>query len=192
MAVIGFLRSDAGDAESRVIGVPPGLERNRLCRGAERRDRISLGQKSMHRLPALAAELVRRPVSVIVGNITRGNRGQGRDHDHPDRLRVGFDPVELASSPASTGRAAMSPAWSFSAPTWERSALSSCASSPPGDDACHARDPNTPIPRRSEKRYRPRRKRSGSHSSLSMSRTSAKSQRICDVRPEPRRRAARR
>lgn len=45
--------------------VPPRLERNRLRRRAKRRDRISLGGGHNERLPALAADLVHRKVSVI-------------------------------------------------------------------------------------------------------------------------------
>ena len=44
MPVIGFLRSSPIDA-LRTLGdrVSPGLERSRVCRGPERRDRIPLG-----------------------------------------------------------------------------------------------------------------------------------------------------
>ena len=61
---------DAGDRVSRqrvagaiariVAALPPGLKRNRLRRRPERHDRISLGGRSIRRLPALAADLVRR------------------------------------------------------------------------------------------------------------------------------------
>ena len=48
------------------------------------------------RLPALAADLVRRQVAVIVDVAhTCGARGQGGDSDNSDRLRVGGDPVKL-------------------------------------------------------------------------------------------------
>ena len=39
------------------------------------------------RLPALVADLIRRPVAVIVGEHQCGARGQGRNHDGADRLR---------------------------------------------------------------------------------------------------------
>ena len=64
------------------------------------------------RLPALAADLVRRQVTVIVASPhTRGARGQGGDRD---RFRSSSASPTIrsssVSSPASTGRAATSPA----------------------------------------------------------------------------------
>ena len=51
-------------------------------------DRIPLGGGRYDRLPALAAELVRRPVVVIVASGTPvGARGQGSNDDDSDRLR---------------------------------------------------------------------------------------------------------
>ena len=61
MPVIGFLSARI----ARCIARPPArissrAEGGRLCRGPKRRHRISLGRKSNDRLPALAADLVRR------------------------------------------------------------------------------------------------------------------------------------
>ena len=39
------------------------------------------------RLPALVADLIRRPVDVIVANTPPASGRQGRDHDGPDRVR---------------------------------------------------------------------------------------------------------
>ena len=48
------------------------------------------------RLPALAAELVRRQVAVIVATAARGGAcRQGRDDDDSHRLLTGADPVKL-------------------------------------------------------------------------------------------------
>ena len=47
MPVIGFLSPASPDAiRDRLRGVSPGPERNRLCRGRERGDRIPLGRGS--------------------------------------------------------------------------------------------------------------------------------------------------
>ena len=67
MPVIGFLSSSSPRAMRHCRRcVPQGPERKRLCRGPERRDRIPLGGRSIRSLPALAADLVRRQVAVIV------------------------------------------------------------------------------------------------------------------------------
>ena len=62
------------------------------------------------RLPALAADLVRRQVAVIVATAPpAAPRGQGGDHDDSDRLHdAATTRSSSASSPASTGRAATS------------------------------------------------------------------------------------
>ena len=44
-------------------------------------------ENQTERLPALAAELVRRPVAVIVANSLAAAAAKGCDHDDSDRLR---------------------------------------------------------------------------------------------------------
>ena len=67
MPVIGYLGNGTpGPAAPQCGRIPPGTERNRLCRGTKPDDRIRLGGGSPDRLPALAADLVGRKVDVIV------------------------------------------------------------------------------------------------------------------------------
>jgi putative ABC transport system substrate-binding protein len=117
MPVIGFLNS--GRLTRCAISwraFRQGLKRNRLCRGPERGDRIPLGGGQYDRLPALAADLVRRQVAVIAatGAGPSALAAKAATTTIPDRLQTGGDPVSLALSPASTGRAATSPASIFS------------------------------------------------------------------------------
>ena len=56
------------DVDASRDRVPPGPEGSRLHRGPERRDRIRSGTVKSDRLPALVADLIRRPVAVIVGD----------------------------------------------------------------------------------------------------------------------------
>ena len=65
MPVIGFLHPARRSERTSRGGIPQRAERNRLCRGPERGDRIPLGAGHDDRLPELAADLVRRRVAVI-------------------------------------------------------------------------------------------------------------------------------
>ena len=75
--------------------VPPGAERNRLCRRSKRRDRIPLGGGKYDRLPALAADLVGRKVDVIVtqGGILPARAAKDATSAIPI-IFTGGDPVE--------------------------------------------------------------------------------------------------
>ena len=66
MPVIGFLDPTSPEASAALpAAFRRGLNEDGLCRGPERRDRIPLGGGQYDRLPALAADLVRRQVAVI-------------------------------------------------------------------------------------------------------------------------------
>ena len=130
----------AGDADDRVsqqcIGrwvrdlcarILPGLERRRLRRRRERRNRVSLAEGQYNRLPALAADLVRRKVDVIAANSAM-LPARAATTTIPIVFNTSLDPVQLGLV-ASLSRAAMSPASSSSAANSDPSACSCCASS---------------------------------------------------------------
>ena len=97
--------------------------RARTSRSNTAGQRVDIG-----RLPELAAELVRRRVTVIAGiHPACGAGGQGGDHDDPDRLHRAA-PIRSSSAllPASTGRAAMLRVQLFSPQSWRRSDWSCC------------------------------------------------------------------
>ena len=81
------------------------------------------------RLPALAADLVSRQVAVIVAGAASGSaRGEGGDHDHSDRLRIGGDPVKLGLVASLNRPGGNVTGVTFSPPSCGRSGWSYCAS----------------------------------------------------------------
>jgi len=75
-------------------------------------DRISLCEFQLDRLPALAADLVRRQVAVIATASTPGALAQGGDRDRFRLdLRDSVNPVEIGLVASLSDRAATSRAW---------------------------------------------------------------------------------
>ena len=67
MPVIGFLERHSPTRSRRSLrGIPPGSEGNRLCRGQNVAIEYRWAEGQYDRLPAMAADLVRRQVAVIV------------------------------------------------------------------------------------------------------------------------------
>ena len=94
MPVIGFLRSTSlADATHLVTAFRQGLKEAGFVEGQNVAIEFRSAEGHVDRLPALVADLIRRPVAVIVGNHPCGARGQGRDHDGPIVFATGSDPV---------------------------------------------------------------------------------------------------
>ena len=108
MPVIGFLEQPIARSIASYWRFPPGLKEAGYVEGQNVAIEYRWADGQYDRLPALAADLVRRRVAVIVARRTRlpARRRQGGDHDDPDRLRPASDPVELGLVASLTGRAA--------------------------------------------------------------------------------------
>ena len=177
MPVIGFIRSTtAADAENLVIAFRRGLREAGFIEGQNVVVEYRWGENQADRLPALVADLIRRPLAVIVGNITAAQAAKAATTTVPIVFAIGSDPVRAGlvanlNRPGSNVTGVVF----FGADLGAKRLEQLRQFVPRRRRLPCSRIPTLLVPRRSEKRCRPRRKRSGSHSSLSMSRTSAKS-----------------
>ena len=74
--------------------VPPGSEGGRLRRGPKRRDEICSAEDHLDRLPVLVAELMHRPVVVIVANAIAARVAKAATTMIPIVFASGGDPVK--------------------------------------------------------------------------------------------------
>ena len=95
-AVIGFLSSQSPDPSANFVAAFRGPERNRVHRKSKRGGRIRWAEGRYDRLPALAAELVRRQVAVIVASAPPAAiAAKAATSTLPIVFSGGIDPVKL-------------------------------------------------------------------------------------------------
>jgi putative tryptophan/tyrosine transport system substrate-binding protein len=113
MPVIGFLGAGSPQSDAfRVAAVRQGVIEAGYVEERNVAFEYRWAEDQYERLPALAAELVRREVAVIVtvGGNTSAVAAKSATATIPIVFEIGGDPIQWALSPASIGRAVTSPA----------------------------------------------------------------------------------
>jgi putative ABC transport system substrate-binding protein len=143
MPVVGFLRSTSlASATHLVTAFRQGLKEAGFVEGQNVAIEFRSADDRPDRLPALAAELVRRPVAVIIGNSIAALAAKAATTTVPTSSRLEATPSGTASSPASAGRLATSRASTSSPANWGRETTGTTAPAcAQGDNHCHAREP---------------------------------------------------
>jgi putative tryptophan/tyrosine transport system substrate-binding protein len=94
LPVVGFLRSTtAADAANLVIAFRQGLKEEGFIEGQNVVVEYRWGENQPDRLPTLVADLIRRPLGVIVGNITAAQAAKAATTTVPIVFAIGSDPV---------------------------------------------------------------------------------------------------
>src|SRR5262249_44030252 len=100
MPVIGFLNSGTPDGFARMlVAFHKGLNETGYVEGRNAIVEYRWAENQYNRLPALAAELVRRPVDVIAatGGITSALAAKGATSTLPIVFEIGGDPVHFGA-----------------------------------------------------------------------------------------------
>jgi putative tryptophan/tyrosine transport system substrate-binding protein len=96
MPVIGYLRSESFDdtAQRMITGFREGLKEAGYIEGQNVAIEFRSAQGRLDRLSALVADLVRRPVAVIVGNVPAAKAAKATRATVPIVFVYGGDPVK--------------------------------------------------------------------------------------------------
>ena len=95
MPVVGFLRSTSPtDSTHLVIAFRQGLEEAGFVEAQNVAIEYRYADNQIDRLPALVADLIRRPVAVIVGNVAAALAAKGATTTVPIVFVAGSDPVQ--------------------------------------------------------------------------------------------------
>jgi putative ABC transport system substrate-binding protein len=95
MPVVGFLRStSAADSTHLVIAFREGLKEAGIVEGQNVATEYRYADNQIDRLPALVADLIRRPVAVIVGNLAPALAAKATTTTVPIVFVTGGDPVQ--------------------------------------------------------------------------------------------------
>src|SRR5581483_8435123 len=95
MPVIGWLRSVSNaDAASLVAGFQQGLKESGFVEGGNVSIEFRSAEGDESRLPALAEELIQRPVAVLLGNTEAARAAKAASATVPIVFVTGFDPVK--------------------------------------------------------------------------------------------------
>ena len=101
MPVVGFLRSASlADATHLVTAFRQGLKEADFIEGQNVAIEFRSGEGQNDRLPALVADLIRRPVAVIVGDTISALAAKAITSTVPIVFVSGSDPVAQGWSPA--------------------------------------------------------------------------------------------
>jgi putative tryptophan/tyrosine transport system substrate-binding protein len=128
LPVIGYLSGGSANPDF-ASGFRSGLAETGFVEGRNLAIEFRSADYRYDRLPALVADLISRKVAVIAAlGDTAAVAAKAATSAVPIVFFMGEDPVASASSPASTGPAAMSRESPFSARPWWRSVWNSCMS----------------------------------------------------------------